>query len=99
MGGFIGSSLFDRIKELQQRQEMKDLYSALSRYVHPSIEESRNWIESPPPEGVVDSLKFNRYDRGLLDQALDKCQQVGGLLISIDNHFVNQCLRRLEQNA
>ena len=96
IGGFIGSSLFDRIKGLKEKQEIKELYSELSRFVHPSIEESRRRIESPPPGGVVDSLKFNMYDRELLDLAVEKCKQVGSLLVSIDNHFVEECLSRLD---
>lgn len=93
IGGFIGSSLFDRIKGFQEKQEIKELYRELSRFVHPSIEESRRRIESPPPGGVVDSLKFNMYDHELLDLAVKKCKQVGSLLVSIDKHFVEECLR------
>ncbi|NQT55896.1 MAG: hypothetical protein HQ551_06675 [Desulfobacteraceae bacterium] len=95
IGGFIGSSLFDRIKGFQEKQKLKDLYRDLSRFVHPSIEESRKWIESPPPEGVVDSLKFNRYDRELFDEALEKSKQVGKLLVSLNNHFVEQFLKHI----
>ncbi len=43
IGGFIGSTLFDRIRGFEKRQ--MDPYSELSRFVHPSIEESRRWIE------------------------------------------------------
>lgn len=96
IGGFIGSSLFDRIKGFKEKQEIKDLYSELSRFVHPSIEESRRRIDSPPPGGVVDSLKFNMYDRELLELAVEKCKQVGSLLVSIDNHFVEECLSRID---
>jgi hypothetical protein len=96
IGGFIGSSLFDRIKGFKEKQEIKELYSELSKFVHPSIEESRRRIESPPPGGVVDSLKFNKYDRELLGLAVEKCKQVGSLLVSIDNHFVEECLSRID---
>lgn len=96
-GGFIGSSLFDRIKGFEEKQKIKELYRELSRFVHPSLEESRRRIESPPPGGVVDSLKYNIYDRELLDLAVEKCKQVGALLVSVDNHFINECLRRLDQ--
>ena len=99
IGGFIGSSLFDRIKGFQDKQKIKEVYSDLSRYVHPSIEESRRRIESPPSGGVVDSLKFNIYDRELLILAVDKCKQVASLLISIDNHFIGECIRRLDQDS
>ena len=88
MGGFIGSTLFDRLKRFEKKQALKDLYIELSRFVHPSIEESRRWIECAPPEGVVDSLKFNRFDKESLDQAIRKCKEVGFLLVSIDDHFV-----------
>jgi len=88
MGGFIGSSLFDRIKGFQDKKKLNTLYKELSRFVHPSVEESRIWIESSPPEGTVDSLKFNRYDPLLFQQSVEKCKSVGELLVSLNNHFV-----------
>jgi hypothetical protein len=96
IGGFIGSSLFDRIKGFSEKQEIKELYSELSRFVHPSIEESRRRIDSPPSKGVVDSLKFNKYDRELLELAVEKCKQVGSLLVSIDNHFIEECISKID---
>ena len=96
VGGFIGSSLFDRIKGFKKKQILKDLYAGLSRFVHPSIEESRRWIESAPPKELVDSLKFNRFDRELLDQAIKKCKEVAHLLISIDDHFIKEFLSKLK---
>jgi hypothetical protein len=96
MGGFIGSSLFDRIKGFKKKQILKDIYTELSRFVHPSIEESRRWIESTPPKELVDSLKFNRFDRELLDQAIEKCKEVGHLLILIDDHFVKEFLSKIQ---
>ena len=95
IGGFIGGNLFDRIKGFQEKQKLKDLYRDLSRFVHPSIEESRGWIKSPPPEGVVDSLKYNRYDRELFDEALEKSKQVGKLLVSLNDHFVKEFLKQI----
>jgi hypothetical protein len=96
MGGFIGSGLFDRIKGFKKKQILKDIYTELSRFVHPSIEESRRWIESTPPKELVDSLKFNRFDRELLDQAIEKCKEVGRLLILIDDHFVKEFLSKIQ---
>ena len=95
-GGFIGSSLFDRIKGFQKKQILKDLYAELSRFVHPSIEESRRWIEYTPPKELVDSLKFNKFDRELLDQAINKCKEVGRLLILIDGHFIKEFLSKIQ---
>ena len=37
------------------------------------------------------------YDRELLDLTVEKCKQVGSLLVSIDNHFVEECLIRLDK--
>ncbi len=96
MGGFIGSSLFDRIKGFKKKQILKDLYTELSCFVHPSIEESRRWIEYKPPKELVDSLKFNKFDRELLDQAIKKCKEVGRLLILMDDHFVKELLSKLQ---
>ncbi len=96
VGGFIGSSLFDRIKGFKKKQILKNLYAELSRFVHPSIEESRRWIESAPAKELVDSLKFNRFDRELLDQATKKCKEVAHLLISIDDHFIKEFLSKLK---
>ena len=96
VGGFIGSSLFDRIKGFKKKQILKDLYAELSRFVHPSIEESRRWIESAPAKELVDSLKFNRFDRELLDQAIKKCKEVAHLLITIDDHFIKEFLSKLK---
>lgn len=95
MGGFIGGNLFERIKGLKEKQQLKDIYGELSRYVHPSIEESRKRIESPPPEGVVQSLMMNNFDRDLLTFTIDKCRQVGKLLVSINAHFEKECLGRI----
>ncbi|MBC8177603.1 MAG: hypothetical protein ISR61_07580 [Desulfobacteraceae bacterium] len=92
IGGFIGSSLFDRIKDFEDKQKLKVLYKELSRFVHPSVEESRVWIESSPPDGTVDSLKFNRYDPLLFTQSIEKCRSVGELLISLNTHFVRAFL-------
>ncbi len=95
IGGFIGSTLFDRLRGFEKKQVLKELYGELSRFVHPSIEESGRWIECAPPEEVVDSLKFNRFDRKLLDQAIEKCKQVGRMLVSIDDYFVKNFLSRI----
>ncbi len=95
MGGFIGSTLFDRIKGFNKKQILKDVYTKLSRFVHPSIEESRRRIESTPLKELVDSLKFNKFDRKLLDQAIEECKEVGRLLILIDNHFMREFLSKL----
>jgi hypothetical protein len=94
MGGLIGGALFDRIKGLNRKQELKDVYSELSRFMHPSIEESRARVGTPPAEKVVDSLKFVRYNQGLLDQAIDKCRQVWSSLIFVNDHFVKECLKK-----
>ena len=56
--------------------------------MHPSIEENRRRIGSPPPGGAVDSLKYNVYDRDLLGLAFEKSKKVGSLVFSIDEHFV-----------
>jgi hypothetical protein len=96
MGGFIGSSLFDRIRGFKERQALKDIYSELSRFVHPSIEESRKWIESSLTGDAVDSLKFNRFNEELLDQAIEKCTRVGELLISINGHFIREFQARVQ---
>lgn len=96
VGGFIGTSLFDRIRGFKKKQILKDLYAELSRFVHPSIEESRRWIESAPAKELVDSLKFNRFDRELLDQAIKKCKEVAHLLILIDDHFIKEFLSKLK---
>jgi hypothetical protein len=96
MGGFIGSSLFDRIKGFKKKQSLKNIYTELSRFVHPSIEESWRWIESTPQKELVDSLKFNRFDQELLDQAIQKCKEVGHMLILIDDHFVREVLSRIQ---
>lgn len=90
MGGFIGSNLFDRIRGFREKQALKDIYAELSRFVHPSIEESRRWIGSSTTGDTVDSLKSNRFDKELLGQAVEKCKRVGELLISLDDHFVRK---------
>lgn len=94
--GFMGRSLLDRIKGLPVKKELEDVYRDLSNFVHPSVEESRNWIASPPPEGPVDSLKQVRYDRELLDEALGRCRQVGDLLIKVNANFVEKFLEIAE---
>jgi hypothetical protein len=71
------------------------IYSELSRFVHPSIEESRRWIEYTPPKELVDSMKFNRFDGDLLTQTIGKCKEVGRLLISIDEYFVREYLSKI----
>ena len=97
MRGFIGSGLFEKIRGMQERKQLGDLYTALSRFVHPSVEESRSWIESPASEErVVDSLKYNRYDRKLLDEALSRCREVGNMLILVNSHFVENFLQAVE---
>lgn len=88
MKNFIGSSLFEKIKGLRKRQNLIDVYKELSNFVHPSVEESRRWIEAPVSQDVVDSLKYNRYDKELLNLALTKSRQVGALLIHLDSHFL-----------
>jgi hypothetical protein len=93
MGGFIGSSLFERIRGFRHKQALKDMYAELSRFVHPSIEESRRWIGSSMTDDIVDSLKSNRFDMELLGQAIEKCQRVGELLISLNDHFVTEFQR------
>jgi hypothetical protein len=95
MGSFIGSTLFDRIKRFEKKQILKDLYTELSRFVHPSIEESRRWIEYTPPKELVDSMKFNRFDRELLYQAIEKCKEVGCLLVSMDDYFIKEFLSKI----
>jgi hypothetical protein len=95
IGGFIGSVLFDRLKDFNRKQNLKDIYSELSRFVHPSIEESRRWIEYTPPKELVDSMKFNRFDGDLLTQTIGKCKEVGRLLISIDEYFVREYLSKI----
>jgi hypothetical protein len=94
-GGFIGSTLFDRIKGFEKKQVLKELYSELSRFVHPSIEESQRWIEQARPDESVDSLKFNRFDEEILDWAIGKCKEVGRMLVSIDDYFVKKCLSEI----
>ncbi|MFC1836714.1 hypothetical protein ACFL2Q_18650 [Thermodesulfobacteriota bacterium] len=90
-GGFIGSRLFERISGFQEKRRLIDLYKQLSRFVHPSIEESRKRIESRgSEEEVVDSLKRNRFDPVLLAEALTKCKDVAGMLLSVNSHFVNE---------
>ena len=95
MGGFIGSSLFDRLHSFGEKQALKVIYAELSRFVHPSIEESRRWIQSSVPGAPVDSLKSNRFDKELLDQAIEKCKRVGGLIVSLDSHFVKEYRARV----
>ena len=97
MGGFMGGRLFEKIGGLPERKQIGDLYRALSRFVHPSVEESRVWIESPASEEkVVDSLKYNRHDSKLLDEALTRCREVGNMLIQVNSHFVENFLQSLE---
>ena len=93
MRGFIGSNLFERIRGFREKQAFKDIYAELSRFVHPSIEESRRWIGSSTTGDMVDSLKSNRFDKELLGQAIEKCERVGKLLISLNDHFVNEFQR------
>jgi hypothetical protein len=93
IGGFIGTGLFERIKDLPEKAQLKALYKELSRYVHPSVEESRKWIESSASEGAIDSLKHNKYDGELLDQTLRKCREVGKMLQSVNAHFVTNFLK------
>jgi hypothetical protein len=97
IGGFIGGRLFDRIRDFPEKEQLKRLYKELSRYVHPSDEESRRWIESPPSAEVVDSLKYNRFDRELLSKALTKCHEVGTMLLSLNSHFVKNFLEESER--
>jgi hypothetical protein len=92
-GGFIGSGLFEKIKYLQERSQLIDLYKELSKYVHPSVEESRGWIESSASEEIVDSLKHNRYDGEMLEKTLETCAQVGNMLKSVNSHFVKHFLK------
>jgi len=96
IGGFIGGSLFEKIRDFPERTQLKAVYKELSRYVHPSVEEGRRWIESSAPEEVVDSLKYNRFDGELLDQALIKCVEVGNLLQSVNSHFVENFVKNAE---
>ncbi|MGO9122541.1 MAG: hypothetical protein ACLQPD_33620 [Desulfomonilaceae bacterium] len=92
-GGFIGSGLFEKIKGLQERAQLISLYKELSRYVHPSVEASRGWIESSAAEETVDSLKHNRYDDEMLEKTLVKCAEVGRMLKSVNSHFVKHFLQ------
>ena len=41
-------------------------------------------------------MKFNRFDVELLDQATEKCKEVGRLLISIDDYFVSEFLSKIK---
>ena len=95
VGGFIGSTLFDRIKGFEKKQTLKKLYNELSRFVHPSIEESQRWIKQARPEELVDSMKFNRFDKDILDSAIEKCKEVGRMLVSIDDYFVRESLSKI----
>jgi hypothetical protein len=96
VGGFIESTLFDRHRGFEKRQDLKELYSELSRFVHPSIEESRRWIERARPDESIDSLKFNRFDKEILDWATGKCKEVGRMLVSVDDYFIKQYLSKIK---
>jgi hypothetical protein len=95
IGGFIGSALFDRIKGFKKRQTLQKLYNDLSRFVHPSIEESQRRIEARQGESV-NSLKFSRFDKDILDSAIEKCKEVGHMLVAIDDYFVRESLSKIK---
>jgi hypothetical protein len=98
LGGFIGSALFDRLTGFTKKQDLKNLYSQLSLYVHPSINESRRWVDVRKHEELVDIMKFNKFDVELLNEVLTKCKDVGRMLISIDEYFNKEFLKIRDRN-
>lgn len=97
IGSFIGSNIFEKLKGFPKKQDLKDLYGKLSLFVHPSIQEANKWFQNRQPNEMVYSMISNKYNRELLDHTIEKCKEVGVMLISIDNYFIDRFLNKIKE--
>ncbi len=94
---FYGSELINKIKGLSKKQELRDLFSELSNYVHASYEECIPFIDPTSKTDVIDSLKFNIYNEALLKKCVAKCIEVSKWLIILNEDFEIKFLEKLNK--
>lgn len=87
---FQGGRLISDTEHLPKKVELRKLFGVLSRYVPPSYKAYEPYLDLEPSE-----LLENIHNEELAQDCVKKCQQVCELIITINNQFQIELLKRL----
>ncbi|MHA1195199.1 MAG: hypothetical protein ACTSRH_02300 [Promethearchaeota archaeon] len=94
---FYGKRLIDKIKDLKNKNKLKKIFNDLSKYVHASYEESKPFIKNNSKYEIVDSLKYNRYNKEILLKCIDKSICICHYILIIHKDFEKKYISLLNE--
>ncbi|MDD2679078.1 MAG: hypothetical protein PHS81_04310 [Candidatus Nanoarchaeia archaeon] len=90
----FGSKLIDNTKNLENKNELKKLYSELSKYTHSSYEE----LKIPIKEGKVDTSIIFTYDKELFDKCYIFTNKVMDTIIFVLMSFEKRMIKKIQED-
>lgn len=91
---FIGQNLINKLDGIPNQDKLRNLYKDLSKYVHPSYDQSLDFMEKAEEKDPWDRMKENIYNESLLKDCLAKTKEIIKCFIDIDKHFEKIYLNR-----